>query len=113
MHNHHGGSVCVGIGPTVCSEEGQTCTPQTCASLGAKCGMANDGCATIIDCGSCAPPETCGGSGVPNQCGCTPKTCDAEGANCGTVPDGCGGMLSCGTCPGGKICDTVSHRCTP
>lgn len=112
QHSHHDHvSVCVGIGPTVCSEEGQPCQPATCAKLAATCGKANDGCANIIECGDCALPATCGGSGIPNHCGCTPKTCGGAGAGCGAVADGCGGMLDCGACPGGHPCDPTTHAC--
>ncbi len=87
-----------------------TCTPKTCAMLTppAGCGLAGDGCGGVIDCGPCAPPETCGGGGVPFQCGapsCVKKTCVGLGVNCGPVGDGCGGILDCGPCliPG-QIC---------
>jgi hypothetical protein len=45
------------------------CTPQTCSMQGLNCGMAGDGCGNLLDCGSCAPPQTCGGAGVPGVCG--------------------------------------------
>jgi len=48
-------------------------------------------------CGSCIAPDTCGGGGVANVCGCTPTTCAALQA-CGSVSNGCGGTLSCGSC---------------
>jgi hypothetical protein len=101
--------VCLGSGPANCSEEGESCTPTTCARLGARCGKAADGCGGLLDCGSCAPPQTCGGGGVFNQCGCTPTTCDAKGAACGTISDGCGGTLACGTCPSGDTCTSDSQ----
>jgi hypothetical protein len=104
-------SVCVGAGPTACSEEGQSCTPQTCAKLSAKCGSVNDGCANIIECGACAAGTTCGGGGIPNHCGCTPTTCDAQGAGCGPLSDGCGAMLDCGACPVEKACNAATHQC--
>ena len=47
------------------------CVPVTCASVGADCGMMDDGCGELLDCGTCTAPETCGGSGIPNQCGNT------------------------------------------
>jgi hypothetical protein len=45
------------------------CVPQTCVSLDANCGLLGDGCGDVLDCGTCTAPETCGGAGVPNQCG--------------------------------------------
>src|SRR5262249_32793306 len=75
------------------------CVPTTCAAQNATCGTVGDACGNTVDCGSCSDPQTCGGGGVPNQCGCIPTTCAAQGdANCGTLPDGCGGTLDCGTC---------------
>lgn len=62
------------------------CTPNC---TGKECG--DNGCGA--SCGTCADPQTCGGSGTPGTCGCAP---DCAGKSCG--PDGCGG--SCGTCPG-------------
>jgi len=32
---------------------------RTCASMGYKCGNINDNCGSTINCGSCAPGETC------------------------------------------------------
>lgn len=46
-------------GGTVCA---------TCASLLANCGVLEDGCGGSLFCGSCGPPETCGGSGLVNVC---------------------------------------------
>ncbi|HET8542399.1 MAG TPA: IPT/TIG domain-containing protein [Anaeromyxobacter sp.] len=95
------------------------CVPQTCATLGADCGAAADGCGGTLECGSsCAAPEdTCGGGGAPNVCGCTRVTCAAFGVNCGEVADGCGGTLPCGpctapqTCGGGGVANVCG--CTP
>jgi hypothetical protein len=110
---HRGGpTVCIGSGPANCAEERETCTPTTCARLGAKCGQAANGCGGLLDCGTCVTPQACGAGGVFNQCGCAPTTCDHEAANCGTLADGCGGSLSCGTCTGSQTCDGLSHRCT-
>jgi hypothetical protein len=98
------------------------CTPTTCAAHNANCGSIPDGCGGMLDCGSCPAGTTCGGGGVPNQCGsaCTPTTCAAHNANCGSIPDGCGGMLNCGTCPAGTTCggggvpnQCGSAACTP
>jgi hypothetical protein len=86
-----------------------SCIPSTCMAQKIACGPAGDGCGgTIATCGACTPPETCGGGGVPGQCGmgsCAPTTCQALGFDCGPAGDGCGGLIaSCGMCPAGEIC---------
>jgi hypothetical protein len=93
-----------------CVPTAQTCVPRTCGDLGLGCGPAGDGCGGQIDCGTCAPPTTCGGGGVYGQCGypdagtCTPKTCAELGFDCGVNGDGCGGVQDCGTCIPPQIC---------
>jgi len=88
-----------------------TCTPKTCADLdgtaGSKhCGPAvPDGCGGTLNCGECPAPNSCGGGGTPNVCGCTPKSCDELGKSCGSHSDGCGGIVRCGPdCPGPGYC---------
>ncbi len=83
----------------------QGCTPQSCAKLGANCGAVDDGCGTLIDCGTCPNGQQCGAS-KPNVCGfeCTPRTCAQLGASCGVQGDGCGGLLDCGSCQSGETC---------
>jgi hypothetical protein len=95
-------SACVSVGtPTL-----PTCTPKTCNDLGATCGYRADGCGGLLQCGDCQAPDSCGGGGVPNQCGhsCKQTTCGAKGANCGVIGDGCGGTLNCGDCTAPAIC---------
>ena len=70
--------------------------------LGKNCGGVSDGCGGTLNCGPCTPPQTCGGGGTSNVCGCTPKTC-APG-QCGVVPNGCGGPLNCGACAAPQTC---------
>lgn len=84
----------------------QMCTPRTCASQNIGCGQASDGCGGTLNCGTCVAPATCGGGGVPSQCGvpCTARTCAQLGANCGQQGDGCGGTLNCGTCTSPQTC---------
>ena len=85
-----------------------TCSPKTCASSNASCGPIGDGCGDVLDCGSCMPPQTCGGGGVYSVCGgtsgCVPRTCASVQANCGPVADGCGNLLNCGSCTAPQTC---------
>jgi hypothetical protein len=84
-----------------------TCTPLTCAQQGFTCGPAGDGCGNQLNCGTCTAPATCGGGGVPGQCGgaaCVPVTCASQGIQCGPASDGCGNLLQCGNCPNGTTC---------
>lgn len=96
-----------------------SCVPTNCAELGAGCGNLPNGCGGTLDCGTCTPPQTCGGGGVPYQCGssCTPTTCADAGATCGSISDGCGGTLTCGTCTAPQSCGGAgipNHcGCTP
>jgi hypothetical protein len=91
-----------------------TCTKTTCAAGGVSCGPLPDGCGGLLDCGTCTPPATCGGGGVPGKCGnltCTPLTCAGK---CGPQGDGCGGTLSCPPCDGGSCIPlTCAGRCGP
>jgi hypothetical protein len=112
-------SSCVSVGgapPPV------VCTPRSCTDVGANCGPVADGCGSLIQCGTCVAPYSCGGGGTPNVCGnnCTRTTCGAVGANCGIVADGCGGTLDCGDCTLPAICGgggtsniCGSPACTP
>lgn len=45
------------------------CTPVTCQQLGFNCGPAGDGCGGLLQCGTCTPPDICGGGGKPGVCG--------------------------------------------
>ncbi len=91
----------------VSPDQPPTCTPTTCTALGLKCGPAGDGCTGTLDCGTCVAPLSCGGGGVPSQCGgpaCTPTTCPLQNATCGTIGNGCGSSINCGTCAAGQNC---------
>jgi hypothetical protein len=90
-----------------------TCTPITCQEQNINCGPAGDGCGNLIPggCGTCTPPQSCGGGGVPGQCGapdggnCTPKTCTQQNINCGPAGDGCGNLIpNCGNCTPPQTC---------
>jgi hypothetical protein len=66
-----------------------------------------------VDCGNpCVAPQTCGGGGAANQCGCTPDPdpCTTLGYECGTAPDGCGAKVDCAGC-GGNICKNHICQC--
>jgi hypothetical protein len=43
------------------------CAPKTCDQLGAQCATIDDGCGTLLDCGTCTPPKMCGAK-APNHC---------------------------------------------
>jgi hypothetical protein len=94
------------------------CQAQTCAQQMIFCGPAGDGCGNEIpSCGMCTPPQTCGGGGVPGQCGapdagsCPPKSCADQGIQCGTASDGCGNVLTCPGCPIGQTCNLTTGLC--
>lgn len=90
--------------------DGGSCVPQTCQQQNIACGPAGDGCGNVIQCGMCVAPQTCGGGGVPSQCGeidtgaCVPITCASQHIECGPAGDGCGNLLQCGTCSGNSTC---------
>jgi hypothetical protein len=88
--------------------------PLTCTGL---CGQTSDNCGGVLSCPGCTAPQTCGGGGKANVCGCTPTTCTAQGKNCGSIPDGCGGTLDCGTCTSPETCAGAGTAnvcgCTP
>jgi hypothetical protein len=83
------------------------CTATTCAAQGIACGPAGDGCGNVLQCGSCAAGQTCGGGGS-GKCGstvtCHPETCASQHLQCGPAGDGCGNEIQCGNCPTGAIC---------
>jgi hypothetical protein len=64
-----------------------------------------DGCGHTISCGAgCSSPDTCGGGGVANFCGCVdpnPPTCDCS---VGSVIDACGHTINCACTGAGKFC---------
>jgi hypothetical protein len=86
---------------------GSVCAPQSCSAQQISCGPAGDGCGNVIDggCGSCTPPQTCGGGGTPGACGgagCNAQTCNSLGLSCGPAGDGCGNVIQCGGCDAGS-----------
>lgn len=51
-------------------DAGPSCVPRSCATLGYECGAPTE-CGMTLACGSCSPPEICGGGGAAFQCGLT------------------------------------------
>jgi len=48
------------------------CVDDGTACKGKQCGVAVNNCNVMVNCpDTCALPNTCGGAGVPNACGCT------------------------------------------
>ncbi len=87
------------------------CSPQsqgtTCAG---KCGNVINNCGQTVSCGNtCVAPQTCGGGGTQNVCGCTDDGASCAGKDCGTTTNNCGQMVTCApnmcvapqTCGGG------------
>jgi hypothetical protein len=103
--------------------DGGACAPLTCANYpSTTCGEQSDGCGGhTANCNPCTPPATCGGGGVPNQCGypesgaCTPLTCASfPSTTCGPQADGCGGVTAfCNPCTSPATCGGggVAGRC--
>jgi hypothetical protein len=89
------------------------CVPGDCTSLGFDCGPHRDGTGACIICGKCTAPNTCGGGGRANVCGCTPPVCGAD--QCGSLMDTCSGTpVACPvTCAGADTCGGAgeANRC--
>jgi hypothetical protein len=84
------------------------CVPANDCPAWQDCGTAPDGCGHMLDCGSCTAPQSCGGGGTPNTCGCSALTQCPPGA-CQQWPDGCGGFVTCSpTCGAGDACTDVA-----
>ncbi len=87
------------------------CGLVTCESAGATCGPVGDGCGGIINCGTCAAPQTCGGGGMPSRCGgtsgCTRAPARWRAPTAAPCPTGAAGSSSAAparrdsTCGGG------------
>lgn len=88
------------------------CEPTSCAAQGKDCGVIGDGCGGQLECGECADPQSCGGGGEMNVCGCSAESdaelCAAQGAECGSieVEDSCGvrRVPDCGGCGDSQPC---------
>jgi hypothetical protein len=93
----------------VCTSEGTCChgKPKSMLCEGIQCGDVLDECGTAVTCdGTCTPPQSCGGAGVPNKCGCTDDGTACSGKNCGTSANNCGQAVVCGpsTCQAPQTC---------
>jgi hypothetical protein len=63
----------------------RVCVQNDSQSSGSACGRMSDLCAEEIDCGGCMMPETCGGGGLSNVCGCDPATPGCASVFCGSA----------------------------
>jgi hypothetical protein len=103
-----GGSSDAKMGSDAIADSG--CVADASATCAGLCGLVLDACNKIVNCGGCQSPDTCGGGGVQNMCGCTsnPKMTTCAG-KCGMVLDNCKMMVDCGgctlpdTCGGGGV----------
>jgi hypothetical protein len=57
------------------------CIPKTCSQFGKQCGVANDGCGKILNCGNCASGQTCT-NGQCTSCLARGKTLTPSGRCC-------------------------------
>ena len=69
------GALCSGGSGTVCDGQGS--------------------CVGCLDDEQCGFPDTCGGAGTEQVCGCMPLGCSDLGLTCGQVSDTCHGIIDC------------------
>jgi hypothetical protein len=107
------GQTCAGGPPSTCQ-----CVPDAASvTCSGKCGTVVGNCGQTVACSTfCGKPTTCGGGGVPNQCGCTVSTNPCDGVSCGTMLNNCALPVDCGctgfnTCGGGGL--PLKCGCTP
>ncbi|MEZ4459849.1 MAG: hypothetical protein R3E66_08995 [bacterium] len=89
---------CCPAGCTFALDNDCTCTPKTCAQLGAQCGSIDNGCGTMIQCPACTAGRVC------NQNTCVTSS-GTIGSRCSTDTD-CTGTLFCDTTIMGGYCTT-------
>ena len=102
---------------------GSQCTPKTCSDLGKECGQQDNGCGTIINCGTCSSGLGCDQSGrcVANPCldECSKsglifcsKSNQAEYLICGNYDsDSCLEWSPVMKCWTGQICSYTQQKC--
>ncbi|MBI5529856.1 MAG: SUMF1/EgtB/PvdO family nonheme iron enzyme, partial [Deltaproteobacteria bacterium] len=84
---------------------GFRCAWNCIPACGGNCG-GDDGCGgTCPD--NCVLPETCGGGGSQNVCGCSMPDCSGK---CGGAADGCGGICP-DPCDGHGTCNAGACTC--
>ncbi len=84
----------------------------TCSALSPAMSVCVNGVPKCGEGPACLTPQTCGGGGTPNVCGCATETdtafCSRLGKNCGSVTalDNCGvsRTVICGTCTSPATC---------
>jgi hypothetical protein len=114
-----GGQLCGIEAPQKCGAA-PVCEPlEPAAACAGKCGFVSNGCGLdtgggVIDCKvdfPCPAGLTCGGAGIPNECGSGGAVCQpidrataCAGKECGVASDGCGERYDCGSCGGEEAC---------
>ncbi|MEW5853662.1 MAG: hypothetical protein AB2A00_33105 [Myxococcota bacterium] len=85
------------------------CQPRTCQQMGATCGVVDDGCGQVLDCGTCRAGEMCGAARqcVVVMCGGPGQPCSAQAP--------CAPGLACinGVCMDGGACTPDGAQCDP
>ena len=78
-----------------------TTSPTTTTTTTLPCGDAGQPCCAGD---TCTSPNSCGGGGTPNVCGCTDdgSACGESGQVCGQTINNCGQFVSCGGCPANR-----------
>jgi len=72
---------------------------------------ASGGCVDCFTNAQCTPPDTCGGGGPAEQCGCSAVD-PCNGNNCGALVDTCNVTQACTCAAGGDVC-VANACCTP
>ena len=120
--NTNGGQTCDTRSGEICGGAGianqcgaPACVPKTLlelcpgSALGKSCGLQNNGCNNLVDCGGCPQDETCG-LYEPSICGAPPPCVPVPAAvlcagKCGSVQEpNCGGLYKCSSENGGISC---------
>ena len=94
--------LCVRLQPA--DKFGVCCEPETCASLGAQCGMIDNGCGTQINCRECDPGSFCD----QNTCMTTTTTTTSTST---TTTSTSTTSTTLGCIPESQNCDPASPNC--